>query len=166
LICTLLPKNVFANHKLQLSSLESELSKRELFFCCAIFNSFVFDFMVRQRVTTSISMFVMYQLPVPRSGNERVTQNAIVERASRLICTTPEFDELAREVGLRDHRDGVTDEVERARLRAELDGLVAHLYGLTEKEFAYILTTFPLVPEPVKVAAQNAYRDVERGLVK
>jgi hypothetical protein len=44
--------------------------------------------------------------------------------------------------------------------------LVAHLYGLTEEEFAYILKTFPLVPEPVKVAAQNAYRDVERGLVK
>jgi hypothetical protein len=56
--------------------------------------------------------------------------------------------------------------VERAKLRAELDGLIAHLYGLTEEEFAYILTTFPLVPEPVKVAAQNAYRDVERGLIK
>jgi len=28
------------------------------------------------------------------------------------------------------------------------------------------LTTFPLVPEPVKIAALNAYRDVERGLIK
>ena len=61
---------------------------------------------------------------------------------------------------------GVTDPVERAKLRAELDGLIAHLYGLTEEEFAYILTTFPLVPDPVKVAAHNAYRDVERGLIK
>jgi hypothetical protein len=30
--------------------------------------------------------------------------------------------------------------------------------------FAHILGTFPLVAEPVKVAALNAYRDVERGL--
>ena len=43
--------------------------------------------------------------------------------------------------------------------------MIAHLYGLTEEEFAYILTTFPIVPEPVKVATINAYRDVERGLI-
>ena len=67
---------------------------------------------------------------------------------------------------MRNHLDGATDPAERAHLRAELDGLVAHLYGLTESEFAHILGTFPLVAEPVKVAALNAYRDVERGLVK
>ncbi len=39
-------------------------------------------------------------------------------------------------------------------------------YELTEEEFAYILTTFPLVPDPVRVAARNAYREVERGLIK
>ncbi len=44
--------------------------------------------------------------------------------------------------------------------------MIAHLYGLSEEEFAYILTMFPLVPDPVKVAARNAYRDMERGLVK
>jgi hypothetical protein len=59
----------------------------------------------------------------------------------------------------------VTDHVERGRLRAEIDGLVARLYGLTEAEFTHILGTFPLVSEPVKVAAQNAYRDVERGVL-
>ena len=47
-----------------------------------------------------------------------------------------------------------------------MDGLIAHLYGLTEAEFAHILGAFPLVAEPVKIAALNAYRDVERGLVK
>ncbi|MBA3573328.1 MAG: ATP-binding protein, partial [Pyrinomonadaceae bacterium] len=75
------------------------------------------------------------------------------------ICTTQEFDELAREVGLRDHRDGVTEPAERARLRAELDGMIAHLYGLTEEEFAHILTTFPLVEQSVKDAALEAYRE-------
>jgi hypothetical protein len=83
-----------------------------------------------------------------------------------LICTTSEFDELAKELDLRSRKEGVTDSAERGRLRSELDGLVAHLYGLTEEEFAYILGAFPLVPDPVKIAAQNAYRDVERGLIK
>ena len=93
-----------------------------------------------------------------------MARNRIVQRAACLICTTPEFDDLAREVGGDIH--GVTDPIERARLRAELDGLIAHLYGLTESEFAHILTTFPLVAEPVKQAARNAFRDVERGLIR
>jgi hypothetical protein len=60
---------------------------------------------------------------------------------------------------------GTTDPAERGKLRAELDGLVAHLYGLSEAEFVHILGTFPIVPDPVKIAAHNAYRDVARGLV-
>ena len=111
-------------------------------------------------------MFYIYQLPVPRLTASDSRFEPIVERAARLICTTPEFDELARAVGLRNHQDGATNEVERARLRAEIDGLVAQLYHLTEEEFAHILGTFPLVPEPVRVAAQNAYRDVTLGLIK
>ncbi len=37
------------------------------------------------------------------------------------------------------------DEARRAQLRADLDGLYAHLYGLTREELAYILETFPIV---------------------
>ena len=54
---------------------------------------------------------------------------------------------------------------ERQRLRAELDGLIAHLYGLTETEFAHILGTFALVAEPVKTAALTAWRDVAAGKI-
>jgi hypothetical protein len=39
----------------------------------------------------------------------------------------------------------VWDEDRRATLRAGLDGLYAHLYGLTRDELAYILDTFPIV---------------------
>lgn len=38
--------------------------------------------------------------------------------------------------------------------------------GITESEFTHILTIFPLVAEQVKVAALDAYHDVERGLMK
>jgi hypothetical protein len=42
--------------------------------------------------------------------------------------------------------------------RAELDGMIARLYGLTEDEFAHILATFPLVEQSVKDAMLEAYR--------
>lgn len=137
-----------------------------MLFLCAVCNSFALDWMLRQKVTTTLNMFYIYQLPVPRYQSGEPYFASLVERAARLICTTPEFDDFAKEVGLRDHTEGATDEVARGKLRAEIDGIVAHIYGLTEQEFAHILGTFPLVPEPVKVAARNAYRDVERGLIR
>jgi hypothetical protein len=158
-IATLLPKKVFVNHKLTLSNLDkSNINHCQLLYVCGLLNSFVFDCMARQRVTTSFSMFIFYQLPAPRLMEGDRFFNEIVQRSAKLICTTPEFDELAQEVGLGSHKNGVTDEIERAKLRSELDGMVAHLYGLTEEEFTYILTTFPLVSETVKQAALEAYR--------
>lgn len=171
MIATMLPKKVYANHKLTLSNRKIEISEKTLLFCCAVFDSFAFDFLIRQRVTSTVSMFLMYQLPIPRLTESDLCFRLIVNRAARLICTTPEFDELAGSAGILPAKSAsethaLPNEVERGRLRAEIDGLVAHLYGLTEEEFAHILKTFPIVPEPVKVAAQNAYRDVERGLIK
>ena len=37
------------------------------------------------------------------------------------------------------------DDARRSQLRSELDALYAHLYGLSRKELAYILETFPIV---------------------
>ncbi len=135
-------------------------------FLAALLNGLALDYFIRQRVSANINFFYVYQLPVPRLTEKDPRFAPIVERAARLICTTPEFDPLAKQVGLKSHKDGVTDPAQRANLRAELDGLIAHLYGLTEPEFTHILTTFPLVPDPVTVAARNACRDVERGVVK
>jgi hypothetical protein len=42
-----------------------------------------------------------------------------------------------------DRRPDRRDDGDRAQTRAEIDALVAHLYGLTRDEFAYILDTFP-----------------------
>ena len=96
--------------------------------------------------------------PGPREWPISYRRNKVPVLAARLICTAPEFDALARQVGLKSHKDGVTDPQQRAKLRAQLDALIAHLYGLTEKEFTHILTTFPLVPQETKDAALAEFR--------
>ena len=121
---------------------------------------------LRKQVSANVSQFFVHQLPVPQRQKDDQWFDAIVQRAAKLICTTPEFDDLAQEIGLESHKNGVTNEIQRGQLRAELDGIIAHLYGLTESEFAYILTTFPIVADPVKQNALNAYRDVRTGLIK
>ena len=169
-VTTIIPPT-FHGNKLPTARIFDQTQKRmiqddEQFYLTAIANSFVFDFMLRMRVTTTINFFYLYQMPVPRQSSTDSAFAPIIERAARLICTAPEFDDLAKEVGLKSYRQGVIDVVQRAQLRAELDGLIAHLYGLSETEFAHVLSTFPLVSDPVKIAAQNAYRDVERGMIR
>jgi len=135
------------------------VSYKELLYLCAIWNSFIYESLLRLKVSANINFHFIYGTQVPRLTKSDRYFNEIVQRAAKLICTTSEFDELAQEVGLDSHANGVTDESERAKLRAELDGMIAHIYGLTEEEFAYILTTFPIVQEQVKVDALAAYRD-------
>ena len=137
-----------------------KISNSELLIVVSLLNSFVLDYTIRSRVTTNLNTFYLYQLPLPRLTEKDAYFQEIVERAAKLICTTPEYDELAREVGLGSHENGVTEEIARGKIRAELDGIVAHLYGLTEAEFSHILSTFPIVAETVKVAALNAYQDL------
>ena len=175
MICGVLPPQRFAGNTLNLQQpwefiVNGEdwqqiptMSADQQLYACGVLNGYVVDWLLRQKITSHLNMFYVYQVPMPRDSNNDLAQ-LIVSRAARLICTTAEFDDLAQQVSLKQHQP--LEPAERARLRAELDGLVAHLYGLTESEFAHILATFPLVAEPTKLAALNAYRDVERGLIR
>jgi len=163
LITSILPKRCFSGNTLITSSAPKDGTV--LVLVTALFDSLVVDWMIRQKITNHCNMFYVYQLPIPRLTEKDAAFRPIVERAARLICTTPEFDDLAKEIfgGRATAKTvGATESSERAKLRAELDGLVAHLYGLTEDEFAYILTTFPLVEESVKQQTLNTFRDLLR----
>ncbi|MEH2204704.1 MAG: hypothetical protein V7K53_11580 [Nostoc sp.] len=172
MIMTILPKNVFCPHTVSLEQVYDVrvedgklnpnyqlISNAEKLYICTVMNSFIIDAYLRRSITNHLLFFFIYATPVPRLTKNDRNFNDIVQRAAKLICTTPEFDKLAQEVSLGSHQQGVTDETERAKLRAELDGMVAHLYGLTEDEFSYILTTFPIVNAIVKEAALEAYRN-------
>jgi hypothetical protein len=159
LIVGTIPKNVFCGNSILVSS-DISLSNTELIFLEAILNSLIIDFCARQKVSANISMFYIYQLPIPRLKEGDRYFEEIVENAAKLICVSEEFDELAKEVGIGSHKNGVTEETERAKIRAKLDAIVAHLYELNEIEFQQILSTFPLVSESVKIATLKAYQNL------
>jgi methylase of polypeptide subunit release factors len=158
-IVSVLPKNIFYGHSLNAS--RGEMEPREMLAAVALLNSFIADYFIRNSVTANLTMGFIYQLPVPRLTPSHPDFHPITQAAARLICTAPEFDALAQAAGLRGHIDGVTDAAGRAALRAELDGRVAWLYGLSEAEFTHILGTFPLVAQEVKDAALTAYRTLK-----
>ncbi|MEI6646424.1 MAG: DNA methyltransferase [bacterium] len=166
MIATILPPQTFFGHSI--NATKDAIDAGSMLFLAAVLNSMVCDCSLRSQVSQNLTMFFVYQLPVPRLTEKDAAFRPIVERAARLICTTSEFADLAKEIFGKKATSGtvgVTDPADRMRLRAELDALVANLYGLTEEEFAYILTTFPLVSDEVKVATHNAFRSVQKGLL-
>ncbi|GCL44983.1 Eco57I restriction-modification methylase domain-containing protein [Microcystis aeruginosa] len=161
LISSLIPKSVFCGNSLSISEYEQNNFRENeafKFFILTILNSFLIDWMLRQKVSQNLNFFYIYQLPIPRLKEGDKYFQEIVENAAKLICTTEEFEQLAKEVGIGSHKNGVTEEAERMAIRAKLDAIVAHLYELTPTEFQHILSTFPLVPESVKTATLKAYQ--------
>ena len=109
-------------------------------------SSFAFDFVTRQKVGgANLGGYIIEQLPVlPRSTYTPVLLDQIVPRVLDLVYTANDLAPFARDCGY-DGPPFTWDEERRAQLRADLDGLYAHLYGLSRDDFAYILDTFPIV---------------------
>ena len=110
------------------------------------------DFLIRQKISTTINFFYLETLPMPRPQTSRDEFQELAERAAHLVSFTPEI-QLARPA---------LDLGERAQLRAEIDAIVAGLYDLSPTEFAYILTTFasldrdqPPLPDDCSSAGTN-----------
>jgi hypothetical protein len=122
-------------------------SSMDLSYLCGLLNSHVVDFVVREKVSATLNFFYLEQLPIPRVERSHPFFKEIASRVARVTCTTSEYDTFARECGL--ECSSLSYE-KRLEIIAEIDALVAHLYGLEENEFRHVLSTFPIVPEEVK----------------
>jgi hypothetical protein len=93
LISTVVPPRVFlANTLVYLEPFEFELEERKIsqtpvkhniLYIEALFNSFVLDYYVRQRVTSHLNFFFVYELPVPEVDKE--LESTIVCIAKKLM---------------------------------------------------------------------------------
>ncbi|MEA2163774.1 MAG: hypothetical protein QOK37_1901 [Thermoanaerobaculia bacterium] len=154
MIATVLPRRVFAADSITLCATASVPVQC---YIVAVLNSFVYDWFVRLKISATLNMFYVYQTPVPRLTRGDSVFEQLATRTATLVNTGAEFDELAREVGI-DSVPAASDPEKRAQVRAEIDAIVAHLYGLTEDEFRHILRSFPLVAEDVKARALETFR--------
>ncbi|MGH7929739.1 MAG: Eco57I restriction-modification methylase domain-containing protein, partial [Candidatus Binatia bacterium] len=120
----------------------------------AVFNSFVFDYVARQKVAgLNLNFFYVKQLPVlarevhtgPALWN-RGTQlrDWVADRVLEMCFTAWDMVSFAEDIG----DDGAPFKWEigrRALLRAELDAAIFHLYGVDMDEVEHIMGTFPIV---------------------
>ena len=114
-------------------------------------NSFGFDYVIRQKVqATHLTWYIVEQLPViaaegyDRRFGDKTARELVRDHALRLTYTANDMAPFARDLGF-DGPPFIWDEEERRHLRARLDALYFHLYGLSREDAGYVLDTFPIV---------------------
>ncbi|MBN3931732.1 N-6 DNA methylase [Streptomyces verrucosisporus] len=120
-------------------------------------SSFVLDFVTRQKVGgTHLKFFTAHQLPVVAPEQVDPHTPFITPRVLELAYTAHDMAPFARDLG----DTGAPfrwDEDRRAVIRAELDALFFHLYGINRDDAAYILDTFNVTRDN-DIKAHGEYR--------
>ena len=86
---------------------------------------------------------------IPAEGYDRrfggkTARDLVRDHVLRLTYTAHDMAPFARDLGY-DGPPFTWDEEERRHLRARLDALYFHLYGLSREDAGYVLDTFPIV---------------------
>jgi len=130
----------------------------------ACMNSFTFDFIARQKVQGQhLNWFIVEQLPViapdayDRRFGEVTAADLVRDHVLRLTYTVHDMEPFARDLGYGGD-PFIWDEEERRHLRARLDALYFHLYGLDRADAAYVLDTFPIVRREDEAQFAGQYR--------
>ena len=134
LLSSSVPAGFPAGDTVSIAEIASPLEATRLVFV-SLADSFFVDFLLRQKISTTMNFFFLVSLPFPRPKPDSAQFQKLGAHAARLVSVTPEI-QLA---------EPAARPRERARLRAEIDAIVAGLYDLSPAEFGYILTTFPLL---------------------
>ena len=159
-IAALFPAVGFGN---KVPIFKPETTDRNEWLLTANFNALPFNFVTRQKVHgQTLNLFIVEQLPViaPADYNQRfgntTARDLVRDHVLRLTYTANDMTPFARDLGY-DGPPFIWNEEERRHLRARLDALYFHLYGLSREDASYVLDTFPIVRKQDE-AAFGRYR--------
>ncbi|EGD5435287.1 class I SAM-dependent DNA methyltransferase, partial [Campylobacter jejuni] len=164
LIASLLPKNcgfghsMFANAPKQYIVKDDEICMdivpyEKILFVLALFNSLVVDFIIRNMVQINVSKSYLERIPLPQPSDEEIQNNEIYKTLAKNALLLQlyndqnrHFDELKQEFSIKNEEIPKTKKAYDI-LRAKNDLLVKELYGLSDDEFSYMISTFKVLNE-------------------
>ncbi|MYD62640.1 MAG: hypothetical protein F4W91_16495 [Gemmatimonadetes bacterium] len=153
MIASLVPRSGFGNTLplLMPDAVNIATYRENVWLLATCLNSFALDFVGRQKVQGQhLNWFIVEQLPVIATDDydhqfgNKTARDLVRDHVLRLTYTAHDLESFARDLGY-DGSPFIWDEEERRHLRARLDALYFHLYGLSREEAEYVLSTFPIV---------------------
>jgi hypothetical protein len=179
MIATILPKSGVA-HTFPVLPIDKEVTSDRAGIAAMVLaniNSIPFDYVSRQKVpTTHFTWYVLEQIPIITADvlrsqmfGSRNAAQIVRQAVLELTYTAHDMAPFARDLGHVDASGSVLapytwDENCRLRLRAKLDAVYFHLYGIfdtsnraqSRDDIAYIYSTFPIV-ERQEIEAHGRY---------
>ncbi len=162
---SLVPSKVFLVHKAPYF-LFSRGDEKDEAFLLGVLSSIPFDWYARLFISTnSIGFFLLNTFPVPRLSKSNSLWQKVVKLSGRLASPDERFAKWAKSVGV---KYGKLDVDEKNNMIYELDAVVAHLYGLSEKQLIHIFETFHRTwdYEPRLKAVLKYYRVWKAKIIK
>ena len=136
---SLIPPEVFLVHKAPYFLFPRGDEKDEAFLL-GVLSSIPLDWYARLFVSTNnVGFFLLNTFPIPRPPRKNPLWKRVVALSGRLASPDNRFAKWAEAVGV---EHGKLDEDEKNNMIYELDAVVAHLYGLSEKQLIHIFETF------------------------
>ena len=150
-VATVIPRNGVSYTLPMLLPIEGAFPASAAACLVSTLTSFCFDYIARQKLQgASMSLASLEQLPViapadyDRQFGSTTARELVRDHVLRLTYTANDMIPFARDLGY-DGPPFIWNEEDRRHLRARLDALYFHLYGLSREEADYVLGTFPIV---------------------
>ena len=135
-----------------------ELDWRNLTLLLSIMGSLICDYIVRQKVgSTNLNQYIIEQIAVIPPERISPIESFIEPRILELSYTAWDLTSFAKDLGY-EGPPFCWDDERRARMLAELDALIFHLYGIDRDDVDYIMGTFPIVERRDRERYDGAYR--------
>jgi hypothetical protein len=133
MIACIAPPNVVFGHTATVEKTPWSRTNADALVLCALFNAFPFDWLVRLKATTHLSLYILNGLPIPRFSS--AASHFMAHAALLLSCNHEGYAALGLEqTGQRTPRN--------ATLRAQIDATVANAYGLNRDQYEHVLRGF------------------------
>lgn len=121
-------------------------------------SSYICDYITRQKIGgIAMNFFIVKQLAILAPESVHHADSFITPRVLELTYTAWDLTGFAEDLGYHGPPFRWDDE-RRALMRAELDALMFHLYGIDRDDVDYIMGTFPIVERRDRERYDGAYR--------
>ena len=165
MISAILPWGAYTNTVPLLRGISPDFDATAAAIVTGNWNSLAFDYIAKSKAQgTHLNWYIVEQLPMiapddfNRPFGDTTARDLVKDHVLRLCYTAWDLQPFARDLGY-EGDPFIWDPTERRQLRARLDALFFHLYGLDEDDAAYILDQFP-------VLEKNERREHDRYLTK
>lgn len=129
MMSAVIPPGVICGNKVPTIMFSGKDNMEHLYFFVGVTNSFVFDWMLRRILSTTVNYFLLFSLPMPNVELSSALAKRIIDISKNLSVMGAEY----------------YSDANMGTLRAELDIAVAKAYGINFRELELILKDFLLL---------------------